>query len=53
MTAIIYDEGGLHLITGRCIAVDAQFHRDEADGAFGYDTILSDDAVRKKCYADR
>ena len=36
----------LHLITGRCIAVDAQFHRAEADGAFGYDTILSDDAVR-------
>ena len=29
MTAITYDEGGLHLITGRCIAVDAQFHRDE------------------------
>ena len=46
MTAIIYDADGLHLITGRCIAVDAQFHRAEADDAFGYYTILSDDAVR-------
>ena len=44
MTAITYDADGLHLITGTCIAVDAQFHR--ADDTFGYYTILSDDAVR-------
>ena len=31
MTAITYDEGGLHLITGRCIAVDDPFHRAEED----------------------
>ena len=35
MIAIIYDENGLHLITGACIAVDDQFHRAEADDAFG------------------
>ena len=39
MTAITYDEGGLHLITGRCIAVDDQFHRAEADDVFGYAEI--------------
>ena len=46
MTAITYDEGGLYLITGACIAVDDQFHRAEEDDAFGYYTILSDDAGR-------
>ena len=46
MTAITYDEGGLHLITGTCIAVDDQFHRAKEDDAFGYYTILSNDAVR-------
>ena len=45
MTAITCDTDGLHLITGRCIAVDDQFYRAEEDDAFGYDTILSDDAV--------
>ena len=46
MTAIIYDEDSLHLITGTCIAVDAQFHRAEEDDAFGYDTIVTDQGDR-------
>ena len=40
MTMITYDEGGLHLITGSCIAIDACF--DDEDEGYGHYTILDD-----------
>jgi hypothetical protein len=40
MKAIEYDAGGLHLITGTCVGVDAGWDHEDSD--FGYYTILSD-----------
>ena len=42
---IEYIETGLHLITGSCTAIDADFENESEDSDFGYYTILDDNST--------